>query len=42
VNVSPAARAYNSGAMSSVNSEFVLWAVACIRETGGQLKILGI
>jgi len=36
VNVSSGAKAYSSGAMSRVSSEFVLWDVAVIRETGCQ------
>ena len=33
MNVSSGARAYSSGAISKVSSEFVLWDVACIRDT---------
>jgi hypothetical protein len=38
VNVSSGANAYNSGAISRVSSEFVLWDVAVIRETGCQFS----
>jgi hypothetical protein len=36
VNVSSGANAYNSGAISRVSSEFVLWDVAVIRDTDCQ------
>jgi hypothetical protein len=38
VNVSSGAKAYNSGAISRVSSEFVLWDVAVIRDTGRQFS----
>jgi len=38
VNVSSGANAYNSGAISRVSSEFVLWDVAVIRDTGCQFS----
>lgn len=38
MNVSSGASAYNSGAISRVSSEFVLWDVAVIRDTGCQFS----